>query len=263
MAEELAEYDEQLKEITETMENVLQNEVSKLTGPARLEKCEYLKNRLNRGRQLVKSINVEMRELPTDKRAPWVEKVKVYENKLAKLQQDINWAITSAERGNGTGPAAKEINDMTAKDMTATALAIQGQSMQSTTRAKAAIAATIQLGTETVDVLKQQTEQIDGIDKKVDQVESNLKRADKQLRAFLRKMATDRIIMIFIFLIVLGIIGAILVSIFDPKGKLGASLQSQMSKLGVLNITVTRSAGGPPLARAAQVQGIDLTQLPE
>jgi SNARE protein len=126
-----------------------------------------------------------MRELPPDKRGIWVEKTKSYENQLAKLQQDINWAISSAER-DGPGGRPKQADEMNAKEMTKAGIEIQGQSLQSTARAKAAIATTIQIGTETFDVLKQQSEQLKGIDENVDKVESNLKRADKQLRAFLR-----------------------------------------------------------------------------
>ncbi|KAI9190368.1 hypothetical protein H9P43_001802 [Blastocladiella emersonii ATCC 22665] len=238
MTEELGEYDEQLSEIVEAMKNSLENEVSKLMGPARLEKCEYLKNRLNRGRQLVKSINVELRELPPDKRTIWVEKAKAYDGQLNKLQQDLNWAVTSAERDGQAGRVVKGVDEMTAKEMTQAALETQAQSLQSTARTKAVIATTIQMGTETFDVLKQQTEQIQGINDKVDQVESNLKRADKQLRAFLRKMATDRIIMIFVFLIVLGIVGAILIRVFDPKGKLGQQVVSTLQSNPFINATL-------------------------
>ncbi|KAI9220651.1 hypothetical protein BC828DRAFT_415496 [Blastocladiella britannica] len=243
MSEELDEYDEQLKEITESMQSSLETEVSKLIGAARLEKCEYLKTRLNRGRQLVKSINVELRELPNDKRSIWVEKAKAYDTKLNQLQQDLNWAVTSAERDGQGGRVVKGVNEMTSKEMTAAALDTQQQSLQSTARTKALIATTIQVGTETFDVLKQQTDQIQGINDKVDQVESNLKRADKQLRAFMRKMATDKIIMIFVFLIVMGIVGAILVKTIGPGSKVGNTIQASISQVPGLNATVAVLSG--------------------
>jgi hypothetical protein len=42
------------------------------------------------------------------------------------------------------------------------------------------------MGATVNDEIKRQTEQIQGIDDNVDQVESNLKRADKQLRVLIR-----------------------------------------------------------------------------
>ncbi|KAJ1512923.1 hypothetical protein HMI55_006050, partial [Coelomomyces lativittatus] len=201
-------------------------------------KCEYLKNRLNRCKQLVKSITVETRELVPDKRAPWNEKAKGFDATIAKLQQDINWVVTSTERDpSGAHKQVKGIDEMTAKEMTHAAMDIQGQSLQSTARAKQAIQATIQMGTETMDVLKGQTDQLQGISKNVDEVEGNLKRADKQLRAFLRRMANDRIIMIFIFLIVLGVVGAILVAVFDPNGKITKKIVSAIPSIPGINIT--------------------------
>jgi hypothetical protein len=44
----------------------------------------------------------------------------------------------------------------------------------------------------------------------VRQVESNLKRADLLIRAFMRRMATDKFIMVFMFLIVCGILTIII-----------------------------------------------------
>lgn len=75
---------------------------------------------------------------------------------------------------------------MTSKDMTRAAKEIQQDSLQSTSRAKQAIMTTIQIGNETSEVLRQQTEQITNVSKTVDEIESNFKRADKQLRGIMR-----------------------------------------------------------------------------
>ncbi|KAI9141592.1 hypothetical protein BKA69DRAFT_1124709 [Paraphysoderma sedebokerense] len=218
---ELNDYDEQLQEVIRMIRNTLTGEVSKLTGSARLEKCDYLKNRLNRARQLLKSYQVEMRELPKDKTAPYEERAKHFDNELAKLQQDLNWAVTSAERDNTQpGKHVKNVDEMTGKEITSTALSIQEQSLQSTARTKQVIANTLQIGAETTDVLKQQSQQIQNVSSNVDEVESNLKRADKQMRAILRKLATDRVILVFIFLIVIGIVAAVVVSYLKPNDRL-------------------------------------------
>lgn len=77
---------------------------------------------------------------------------------------------------------AIDADEMGAKDLVAEAKTIQEQSKASTTRAKQVLEHTIQIGTETSDALKKQTEQIENIDKTVDVIESNLLRADRQIR---------------------------------------------------------------------------------
>jgi SNARE protein len=94
--------------------------------------------------------------------------------------------------------------------------------------------ATEQLGSETAVKLKQQTDQLVNIHRNVDLIESDLQRADKivrplisalepscplhrsfpcfsplprgQMRAFMRRLATDKLILCFILLIIVGII---------------------------------------------------------
>lgn len=182
---------------------------------------------------------METRELIPDKRLPWIEKAKAFDLDLSKLQQDINWAVSSAENDAIAGgtKTAKGIDNMTAKDMTTAAKDIQMQSLQSTTRAKQAIQTTIQIGTETGEQLRMQTEQIGNISKNVDEVESNLKRADKQLRSLMRRMATDRVIIVFVLLIVLAVIGSIVASVLDPNGKLGKKIISSLPSIPGVNIT--------------------------
>ena len=49
-------------------------------------------------------------------------------------------------------------------------------------------------------------------------VRSNLGRADLLMRAFMRKMMTDKIIMIFMLLIFIGIVVIVVWKIVDPQG---------------------------------------------
>lgn len=49
-------------------------------------------------------------------------------------------------------------------------------------------------------------------------VRSNLTRADDILRAFMRRMMTDKFVMVFMCLIFIGVIGIIAYKIIDPKG---------------------------------------------
>jgi len=94
----------------------------------------------------------------------------------------------------------------------------QDKSLASLGRMKNQIAESMQIGAATATTIKTQTEQLQNIDTDIMKIKSNLNRADLLIRAFLRRMMTDKIIMIFMCLIILGVIGIVIYKIVDPKG---------------------------------------------
>ncbi|KAI9209834.1 uncharacterized protein BJ171DRAFT_557508 [Polychytrium aggregatum] len=213
---EIEEFDEQFQELVDSIKSVLDSEISKLRGQERIEKCSYLKNRLTRARQVHRSIMVEIRQLPAEQAEEWKTKAGSYDTLMSKLAQDIEWAETSAAKDD----KKKAVDDMTTKEITQQAMALQEKTHQSATNALRRVEETIQVAVETSTEIKRQGEQINKISDDVDQVEDNLRRADKQLKAFIRRMATDKIFMVFIFLIVIGIIAAIVLYVLKSKGLL-------------------------------------------
>ncbi|KAJ3336672.1 putative plant SNARE 11 [Gonapodya sp. JEL0774] len=162
----------------------------------------------------------------------WDTKTRDYEEQLRQLQKDVEWAETSAERDD---LGQKPLDQMNAREMTQTGIGIQGKSLASTARTKHVIEETIHIGMDVNEALKRQTEEIKKIDDAMDQVGSNLKRAEKQLRVFMRRLATDKIFMALIFLIVLGILGAILVNFLKPKVEAAVTGIQQQTNGTLLN----------------------------
>lgn len=95
---EIEEFQEQLEELINSIQGVIERELPKLRGSERAEKCSYLRNRINRAKQVHRSIVVEMRELPAEGVAVWKNKVEVYEGIITKIVQDLDWAETSIDR---------------------------------------------------------------------------------------------------------------------------------------------------------------------
>ncbi|KAJ3033440.1 hypothetical protein HDV00_006347 [Rhizophlyctis rosea] len=211
---EIEDYDEQMGEILDQIQGVLEKELPKMRGQERVEKCSYLKNRLNRATILLKSLRREIEDLPSDDGAKWSLKATDYEKQIAKLTQDVGWAETSAERDD---IKRKAVDDMSAKEMTSAAIQIQEQTQQSAFRARQLVEETIEMGLAVNQELKKQGEQITTIGENVETIESNLKRADKQMRVIMRRLATDKIFILFIFLIVLLIIAAIVLVALRQK----------------------------------------------
>ena len=128
---------------------------------------------------------------------------------------DLQWAKTEGSGGEG-GP--KDINEMTAGEIIQEGAKIQDKSKAAVDRMKRQIEESKQVGAETAQKLKGQTEQLKNIDQDIMKVKSNLKRADLLLRAFMRRMATDKIVMVFMCLIFIGIITIIICKAVGVEG---------------------------------------------
>ena len=63
---------------------------------------------------------------------------------------------------------------------------------------------------ETNEELLRQRAQIEEIDRKIDELGDDLTRAKRELNAFVRRMASDKLILCFLFLLVVGIVVAII-----------------------------------------------------
>ncbi|RKO98052.1 hypothetical protein CXG81DRAFT_9023, partial [Caulochytrium protostelioides] len=228
---EVEEFDEQMQELLTGIRTVLEKEVSKMRGQERLEKCNYLRNRLQRAKQVHRSIVVEVRELPPDKAMGWSERAREYETTILKYMKDVEWAESTANEtakagtagalGVPGGPGSRNVEEMTAKDMTQQALQIQDKTQESALRAKRMVEETIQIGAVVNSDLAAQGDQLNKIQDDVAKVETNLKRADKQIRVFMRRLASDKVFIILILLVVLGLIATIVVAILKKQGVIG------------------------------------------
>lgn len=78
------------------------------------------------------------------------------------------------------------MDELTTGQIIVEAKKVQEESMASAARSKRIVEETIQVGNETNKTLKEQTEQLERIDKQVDVVQSNLQKAEKQIRVFMR-----------------------------------------------------------------------------
>ena len=75
---------------------------------------------------------------------------------------------------------------MSAIEMTKQAMVVQDKTQESTSRAQKALDETIEIGVNVNTELKKQGEKLKQIEEDVERVENNLRRADKQIRIFIR-----------------------------------------------------------------------------
>lgn len=93
------------------------------------------------------------------------------------------------------------------------------QTDQAIERSKQVVHQTIEVGTETATTLKGQTEQMGRIVNELDTIQFSIKKASQLVKEIGRQVATDKCIMLFLFLIVCGVIAIIVVKIVNPNNK--------------------------------------------
>ncbi|GKU96102.1 hypothetical protein SLEP1_g9378 [Rubroshorea leprosula] len=90
---------------------------------------------------------------------------------------------------------------------------------QAIERSKMVVQQTIEVGTQTAGTLKGQTEQMGRIVNELDTIQFSIKKASQLVKEIGRQVATDKCIMLFLFLIVCGVIAIIVVKIVNPNNK--------------------------------------------
>ncbi|CAK9328890.1 unnamed protein product [Citrullus colocynthis] len=90
---------------------------------------------------------------------------------------------------------------------------------QAIERTQKVVEQTIEVGTQTAVTLKSQTEQMGRIVNELDTINFSIKKASQLVKEIGRQVATDKCIMLFLFLIVCGVIAIIVVKIVNPNDK--------------------------------------------
>ncbi|KAL6008827.1 putative plant SNARE 13 [Asimina triloba] len=86
---------------------------------------------------------------------------------------------------------------------------------QAIERSKKAVEQTIEVGAQTAVALKGQTEQMGRIVNELDTIQFSIKKASQLVKEIGRQVATDKCIMLFLLLIVLGVIAIIIVKVLS------------------------------------------------
>ncbi|XP_011100675.1 novel plant SNARE 12 [Sesamum indicum] len=126
--------------------------------------------------------------------------------------------------GTGASEATADDNVPLASEMSNQELINAGmktmdETDQAIERSKQVVHQTIEVGTQTATTLKGQTEQMGRIVNELDTIQFSIKKASQLVKEIGRQVATDKCIMLFLFLIVCGVIAIIIVKIVNPNNK--------------------------------------------
>jgi len=203
MTDELRDLETELEKLCTDIKKGIEG-LAKLQGADKQNKVTFLQSRVNRAKQVYRNFKLEMRDLPKADAEPWNKKAKEFMDQINKLNSDINWSEDKS--ANGAPPENQDPDSMTTKQILEKADKIQKTDISSLDRTLQTIEQAKETGVEIGTTLAQQTEQLQKVGEGIKEVQQYLKLASKELRAFARRVATDKLIMSFICLIVLGII---------------------------------------------------------
>ncbi|KAF7837641.1 putative plant SNARE 13 [Senna tora] len=135
-----------------------------------------------------------------------------------------NKKIELFDMGAGASEPTAEENVQMASTMSNQELVDAGmkrmdETDQAIERSKQVVHQTIEVGTQTATTLKGQTDQMGRIVNDLDSIQFSIKKASQLVKEIGRQVATDKCIMLFLFLIVCGVIAIIVVKIVNPNNK--------------------------------------------
>ncbi|KAG2407364.1 putative plant SNARE 13 [Vigna angularis] len=129
-----------------------------------------------------------------------------------------NWCNEAVTQFTG-GESSSVIGEMSNQELINAGTKTMDETDQAIERSKQVVHQTIEVGTQTAVTLKGQTEQMGRIVNELDSIQFSIKKASQLVKEIGRQVATDKCIMLFLFLIVCGVIAIIVVKIIHPNNK--------------------------------------------
>ncbi|GAM20967.1 hypothetical protein SAMD00019534_041420 [Acytostelium subglobosum LB1] len=210
---DLDEYENEIRSLLEEIDRGIK-EITRASGKKQQfdvrAKAEMLEGRLKRANAVLKSFRADYRELEKKDQGPYATKATQFEETLKTLKNELEWACKQSENG-GLGAAGAQSSPQDDYQQTMVqAKRIQAEDIDATGRIASQVVTINQVGQATLEEMAIQEEKMKQINKSMDEIDGNLKLAQRQMRAFARKMATDKLIMGLVLLIVLAIIFVII-----------------------------------------------------
>jgi SNARE protein len=141
-----------------------------------------------------------------------------YDKKIKGLESEIKWSRTEGNKKELFGGASAATSPAEEGDaMLQEASRVQDKTEQSLAHTRAVVDATKEVGNATLEELHRQRDQIKDITEEVMLIEDNLSRADKLIKTFGRRMATDRFIQCFACVNVLLLVGVIVYAVVSKE----------------------------------------------
>ncbi|KAJ4907061.1 putative plant SNARE 11 [Raphanus sativus] len=235
VSEELAELEGQINDIFRALSNGFQKLEKIKDANRQSRQLEELTDKMRDCKSLIKDFDREVKSLESgndantnrmlnDRRQSMVKELNSYVALKKKYSSNLASNNKRVDLFDGPAEDHMEENVLLASNMSNQELMNKGNSMMDDTdqaieRGKKIVLETINVGTDTSAALKAQTDQMSRVVNELDSIHFSLKKASKLVKEIGRQVATDKCIMAFLFLIVIGVIAIIIVKIVNPNNK--------------------------------------------
>lgn len=233
LSEELGEIEGQISDIFRALSNGFQKLEKIKDSNRQSRQLEELTGKMRECKRLIKEFDREVKDLEyksdadttkmlNEKKQSMIKELNSYV--ALKKQYASNIENKRVDLFEGPGEGFAEENGLLASNMSNQQLMDQGNRMMDETdqaieRSKKVVHETVNVGTETAEALKAQTEQMSRIVNELDSIHFSIKKATQLVKELGRQVATDRCIMALLFLIVVGVVAIIIVKIVNPHNK--------------------------------------------
>jgi len=186
-------------------------------------KLEEAEKKLRSAAGNKRSFKMEVRILDQSARQTYEGELASHEQSLAELNNEMKGYRTETSR-NQLFVGANTNSDATGNlqedggAMLDEASRLQDRTAERLSNTQTLIADSKMIGMSTIEDLERQREQIRNIDNDVIRLEDNLNRADKLIKTFGKRMATDKLIQCFACTNILLIVGVIVYAVVTKSG---------------------------------------------
>lgn len=174
------------------------------------------------------------------------QKLKGFNADVKALEAEVNRGelfIESSGANNGNGSSKQQQDPTAAGDnMLKEAHGLQDKTQDSLMATKQMIAESKEVGVATLEELERQRAVITNIEKETDRIDDNLARAEKLLKQFGKRMASDHFIQCFAVINCLLLVGVLVYAIINKKGLGGDSEDAPFDPAG--NFVSSFTGGG-------------------
>jgi len=202
-----AVFNDLLVKALENADQKMNNLTKAVEAAAKQTKLPPAEAAIREAQQMKKSFVMEISVMKPADKAPFRTLQENYEAHLLKLEQNLKlekaWldkSLLTGGKNDKRGQTTAGIDGLDARDqILKETINVQGKMGESLTRTRQKAAETVHIGRGVAEALDEQKDQIIRIDQGVTEVDDEIKRANQIMAAILRRMATDKLIICFSF----------------------------------------------------------------
>ncbi|KAF1327724.1 hypothetical protein FI667_g7419, partial [Globisporangium splendens] len=223
---EISYYDADLSDAIEKL-NEMMGKLAKAPPGIKPELLSMVEKKMKETIELKKGYQLALRQAPREEARSFRERFDELSHRVEELTEEVKWVKTEHERSGLFGDRTPLSvaggksggGQMGNKEMLDKAGNIQKKTEQSLVSTQKMVENSKEVAIATGEQLREQRQQVVQITDEVMRMEDNLQHADKLICTFARRMATNRLILVFTLLVFCGIAGIVIYKSVHPEDK--------------------------------------------